>query len=147
MLTKIVPQQDGGLSLDRLMQRIDKRTRVIALSAVMFATGFRNDLQAVGQICRERGIYFVVDGIQALGALPIDVQACNIDVLATGSQKWLMAAPGSGFLYMRQELIDDLQPGGVCRHLKHGRFRELPRLQFHAAARRPTLQPRGRPTG
>lgn len=111
VLTKIVPQHNGGLDIDRLVDRIDKRTRVIALSAVMFATGFRNDLQAVGAICRERGIYFVVDGIQALGALPIDVQACNIDFLAAGSQKWLMGAPGSGFLYCRQEIVDDLEPG------------------------------------
>ena len=84
VLTKMVPQRAGGLDLDLLTQRIDRRTRVIALSAVMFATGFRNDLEAVGKLCSERGIYFVVDGIQALGALPIDVQACKIDFLIVG---------------------------------------------------------------
>ena len=111
ILTKFVPQRNGGLDLDLLVSRIDARTRVIALSTVMFATGFRNDVDAVGQLCKERGIYLVVDGIQSLGALPFDVQAANVDFLACGSQKWLMGPIGGGFLYMRRELVDDLVPG------------------------------------
>lgn len=111
VLTKVVPQRDGGLDLNVLEQRIDKRTRVIALSTVMFATGFRNDITAVGQLCKDRGIYFVVDGIQSLGAFSLDVQACHIDFLACGAQKWLLSTPGNGFLYCRRELIDDLVPG------------------------------------
>jgi selenocysteine lyase/cysteine desulfurase len=111
VLTKMVPQHNGGLDLDVLEQRIDQRTRVIALSTAMFASGFRNDIAAVGQLCQERGIYFVVDAIQTLGAFPLDVQACNIDFLACGSQKWLLSTSGSGFLYCRKELLDDLQPG------------------------------------
>lgn len=111
ILTKVVPQRDGGLDLNLLEQRIDKQTRVIALSTVMFATGFRNDIEAVGHLCRERDIFFVVDGIQSLGAFPMDVQACNIDFLAAGSQKWLLSAPGCGFLYCRNELLNILVPG------------------------------------
>jgi selenocysteine lyase/cysteine desulfurase len=111
VLTKVVPQREGGLDLEVLEQRIDGRTRVIALSTVMFATGFRNDVEAVGQICHERDISFVVDGIQSLGAFPLDVQTCHIDFLASGSQKWLLSAPGSGFLYCRGERIDELEPG------------------------------------
>lgn len=111
VLVKWVPQHEGGLDLDRLAARIDPRTRVIAVSTVMFATGYKNDIAAVGALCRERGIYFVVDGIQSLGAFPLDVQACHIDVLAAGSQKWLLSPPGGGFLYCRHELLDDLQLG------------------------------------
>ncbi|NJN16099.1 MAG: aminotransferase class V-fold PLP-dependent enzyme [Oscillochloris sp.] len=111
VLTKVVPQRNGGLDLDLLTARIDARTRVIALSTVMFATGFRNDLEAVGRICKERGIYFAVDGIQSLGVLPMDVQACNIDFLAAGSQKWLLSAPGAGLLYVRRERLAELEPG------------------------------------
>ncbi|NJN68371.1 MAG: aminotransferase class V-fold PLP-dependent enzyme [Chloroflexaceae bacterium] len=111
VLTKVVPQHDGGLDLKVLEQRIDGRTRVIALSTVMFATGFRNDIEAVGRLCHERGISFVVDGIQSLGAFPLDVQSSHIDFLAAGSQKWLLSAPGSGFLYCRRERLDDLVPG------------------------------------
>jgi selenocysteine lyase/cysteine desulfurase len=111
VLTKFVPQHNGGLDIRLLEQRIDRRTRVIALSTVMFATGFRNDIAAVGKLCKERGITFVVDGIQSLGAFPLDVQASHIDFLATGGQKWLLAAPGIGFLYCNPQRMDELVPG------------------------------------
>lgn len=111
VLTKFVPQRDGGLDVAVLEQRIDRRTKVIALSTVMFATGFRNDIARVGQLCHERGITFVVDAIQSLGAFPMDVQANHIDFLAAGSQKWLMSLGGCGFLYAKQERLDELVPG------------------------------------
>lgn len=111
ILTKWAPQRNGGLDLDVLASRIDSHTRVVSLSTAMFSTGFRNDIAAVGALCRERGIYFVVDGIQTLGAFDLDVRACAIDFLACGSQKWLLGAPGGGFLYCRHELLDELQPG------------------------------------
>lgn len=111
VLTKFVPQKDGGLDLDLLSSRIDSHTRVIAMSTVVFATGFRNDMVALGKLCQERGIFFVVDGIQSLGALPFDVQAANVDFLAAGSQKWLLGPIGAGFLYVRRELLDKLVAG------------------------------------
>jgi len=111
VLTKIVPAHNGGLDLDLLQSRIDSHTRVIAMSTVVFATGFRNDIAGVGRICKERGIFLVVDGIQSLGALPFDVQAANVDFLAAGSQKWLLGPIGGGFLYVRRELLDDLVAG------------------------------------
>lgn len=111
VLTKVVPQHAGGLDLDRLVVRIDGRTRAIALSTAMFATGFRNDMAAVGALCRERNLFFVVDAIQTLGAFPINVEACHIDFLACGSQKWLLSTAGAGFLYCRRERMDELQSG------------------------------------
>jgi cysteine desulfurase/selenocysteine lyase len=111
VLTKFVPPRAGGLDLDLLVSRIDSHTRAIAMSTVVFATGFRNNLVEVGKLCKERDIFFVVDGIQSLGALPFDVQAANVDFLAAGSQKWLLGPIGAGFLYVRRELIDRLVPG------------------------------------
>jgi len=111
VLTKVVPSHDGGLDLDLLVSRMDNHTRAVAMSTVVFATGFRNNLIALGQLCKERGIFFVVDGIQSLGALPFDVRAANVDFLACGSQKWLLGPPGGGFLYVRRELLDELAPG------------------------------------
>ena len=111
VLTKIVPAHNGGLDLDLLQSRIDSHTRVIAMSTVVFATGFRNDIDGVGRICKERGIFLVVDGIQSLGALPFDVQAANVDFLAAGSQKWLIGPIGGGFLYVRRELLNELVAG------------------------------------
>ena len=111
VLAKFVPSKDGGLDLNLLESRIDSHTQAIALSTVQFATGFRNDIVAAGKLAKERGLYFVVDGIQSLGALPMDVQAANIDFLACGSQKWLLGPLGGGFLYVRKELLDELVAG------------------------------------
>lgn len=111
VLVKWVPQHAGGLDLNRLEARIDGRTRAIALSTAMFATGFRNDMAAVGALCRKHDLFFVVDAIQTLGALPLDVEACQIDFVACGSQKWLLSAAGAGFLYCRRERLPQLQGG------------------------------------
>ncbi len=111
ILTKLVPTREGGVDLDALVARIDNRTRVVCLSTAMFSTGHHTDIAAVGALCRDRGLYFVVDCIQTLGAFALDVQTCGIDFLACGSHKWLLSTPGSGFLYCRHELLDELQPG------------------------------------
>jgi selenocysteine lyase/cysteine desulfurase len=83
---------------------------VFALSAVQFASGFCADLARFGRFCGERGIFFVVDAIQALGQVEIDVREARIDVLATGGHKWLCAPFGTGFAYVRRELQDRLRP-------------------------------------
>jgi cysteine desulfurase/selenocysteine lyase len=83
---------------------------VFALSAVQFATGWHADLARFGSVCRERGIWFVVDAIQALGCVPLDVRAAKIDVLATGGHKWLCGPFGTGFAFVREELVERLEP-------------------------------------
>ncbi len=116
--TRIVPHRRGGLDLETLRMAVSERTRVVAVSSVEFLSGYRTDLQAIGAFCRERGIYFVVDGIQSLGVIPMDVRACSIDLLATGGPKWLLGPRGQGFLFCRREIIPDIRPvltgaGGV----------------------------------
>ncbi|MCW8131459.1 MAG: aminotransferase class V-fold PLP-dependent enzyme [Planctomycetota bacterium] len=81
---------------------MDKRTRAVALSFVNFATGFRADLAAVGKRCRARGIFFFVDAIQGLGALPLNVEAMQIDGLAADGHKWLCGPEGQAILYIRE---------------------------------------------
>jgi cysteine desulfurase / selenocysteine lyase len=89
-----------------LLERLERGdVGVCAVSAVQFASGYRAGLEAIGRVCAERGILFVVDAIQALGAVPLDVRACRIDVLASGGQKWLCAPFGTGFVYVREELL------------------------------------------
>jgi selenocysteine lyase/cysteine desulfurase len=107
---RCVPHDGGGLTIDRLEAHADEHTRVVAVSSVEFLTGFRTDLAALGNWCRKHDAYLVVDGIQSLGALPVDVRAYQIDFLSCGGPKWLMGPAGQGFLYCRQELIDHLQP-------------------------------------
>lgn len=107
---RIIPAVDGGLTLEGLLPYVDDRTRVIAASAIQFFSGHRTNLAAIGAFCRERGILFVVDAIQSIGHMVTDVQAMNIDVLASGGQKSLLALPGTGVLYVRAEVAERLQP-------------------------------------
>ncbi len=107
---RLVPADEGGLTLQALLPYVDERTRVIAASAIQFFTGHRTNLAAIGAYCRERGILFVVDAIQAIGHMGIDVQEMKIDVLASGGQKSLLSVPGIGLLYVRNEVAETLQP-------------------------------------
>lgn len=93
--------------------KIQPRTRLLSISQVQFLTGQRVDLYALGQLCREHQILFSVDAIQALGATNLDVQAMNIDFLASGGHKWLMGASGQGFVYIAPELLDRLSSAMV----------------------------------
>ncbi|MFO0879321.1 MAG: aminotransferase class V-fold PLP-dependent enzyme [Gemmataceae bacterium] len=108
-----VPSRAGRVDLDDLRAAMDARTRVVTLSFVEFATGFRNDLDAVGQLCRERGALFCVDAIQGLGAFDLDVSRLPIDCLAADGHKWLLGPEGAGIFWIRREWIDRLRPVGV----------------------------------
>lgn len=102
---------DGGVDESALCDAVaDPRVRVLALSWVGFADGYRCDLERLGRACRDAGKYFVVDAIQGLGVAPLDVRACNIDILACGAQKWLLSPWGTAFTYVRSELVTELEP-------------------------------------
>ena len=109
-----VPCVDGLPDEEALLRAIDRpRVKVLTTSWVSFATGFRVDLARLGAACRERGIWFVVDAIQGLGALTLDVGRLPIDILACGAQKWLTSPWGTGFVYVRPELVQQLEPQAV----------------------------------
>jgi selenocysteine lyase/cysteine desulfurase len=108
-----VPSRGSRLLLDDVWAALDGRTRVVSLSFVEFASGFRNDLAAIGGLCRERGILFCVDAIQGLGVFPIDVQQLPIDFLSADGHKWLLGPEGLGVFYARREMVERLHPVGV----------------------------------
>ena len=120
---RMAPAIGGGLTLEELEPLVNARTRVVAASAIQFFTGHRTNLAAIGAFCRERDIFFVVDAIQAIGHMAFDVQAMNVDVLATGGQKSLLAAPGTGFLYVRDAVAERLRPRligpNACQDYEH----------------------------
>ena len=87
--------------------------KAVAISWVEFSSGYRFDLEAIGAECRRRGIFFIVDAIQGLGPARLDVHRCQIDVLACGAQKWLISPWGTGFTFVRRDLITKLEPGFV----------------------------------
>jgi len=108
-----VPSRGSRVSFDDVRAAVDSRTRVVALSFVEYASGYRNDLDAIGSFCRERGVYFFVDAIQGLGVFPLDVTKTPVDFLAADSHKWLLGPEGSGIFWIRKDLIDLLHPIGV----------------------------------
>jgi selenocysteine lyase/cysteine desulfurase len=105
----------GVFDVDMLLRELELRPRVRALTVswVGFSDGVRVDLSALGAACRERGIYFIVDAIQGLGPLTLDLGAMHVDILACGAQKWLLSPWGSGFVYVRRELVGELEPHDV----------------------------------
>jgi len=105
-----VPDEKGRVPFDRLAEAIDRRTRLVTISAVQWCNGFRIDLTRLGELCQERGVLLFVDAIQALGVHPIDVRAMNIDFLAAGGHKWLCAPEGTGIFYCKRELIGHIKP-------------------------------------
>jgi len=94
-----------------LLERLrDPRVRVLATSFVQFSNGYRADLKKLGAAARANGTYLVVDAIQGIGNSVLDVQETPVDILACGGQKWLLSPWGSGFVYVRKELIAMLEP-------------------------------------
>ncbi len=106
----LIPHERGVVTVESIERSLTPQTRLLTLSWVQFLSGFRADLAAVGRLCRERGVLFCVDAIQGLGAFRLDVEACGIDFLACGGQKWLLATQGSGFLYLTEALQARLTP-------------------------------------
>jgi selenocysteine lyase/cysteine desulfurase len=99
---------EGRITAEMLAAACTARTRCVTVSSVQFSNGYRVDLAELGRFCRERGIYFHVDGIQSLGMLRCDVRKMGIDFLSTGGHKWLLGPVGTGFFYCRRELLDEL---------------------------------------
>ncbi|HEX5004664.1 MAG TPA: aminotransferase class V-fold PLP-dependent enzyme [Gemmatimonadales bacterium] len=94
-----------------LLERMaDPRVRVVAVSLVQFSNGYRVDLDRLSKRARATDTYLVVDAIQGLGAVPVDLAATPVDLLACGGQKWLLSPWGSGFVYVRKELMTVVDP-------------------------------------
>ena len=106
--------EDNSIDLEAMEHLIDHNTRVLAIAAVRFNSGFRPDLATIGRMAHEKGALFVVDAAQAAGMIPIDVEKDQIDVLAGCGFKWLLGMHGTGFLYVSKRaigMIDPILPG------------------------------------
>ena len=111
--TRLVACPEGFLAEDDLIAACDTKTRALAVSWVQWGTGQRMDLEKLGAFCKARGIWFVVDVIQGLGALECDLSACGADIAAGGCHKWLLAPAGIGPLYVKPERLSELLPTNV----------------------------------
>lgn len=104
----------GVIDTESILAALDgPNVRALGVSWVGFASGACVDLKVLGDACRERNIYFVVDAIQGLGPLTVDLSAIQVDIFACGAQKWLLSPWGSGFVYVRDALIRELEPHDV----------------------------------
>ena len=104
---------DGAVTPEAVEEAIGPRTRLVAVSSVQFASGHRTDVDAIGQLCRDRDVLFVVDAIQQAGAFPLDVNASGIHAMAACSHKWMLGLLGIGFLYVDRDLLPNLRPALV----------------------------------
>jgi selenocysteine lyase/cysteine desulfurase len=111
--TRAIASRGNRIAIDDLRSAIDDRTRVVSLSAVEFASGYRNHLAAIGEFCRSKGVFFCVDAIQALGMIPFDLAKLPIDALAADGHKWLLGPEGAGLFWLRREWLDRFHPIGV----------------------------------
>jgi cysteine desulfurase/selenocysteine lyase len=109
---EMVPMVGRAVNEEEILARVahDPRVKGVALSWVSFWSGYRIDVVRMGAACRANGIWFAVDAIQGLGACTIDVNAAQVDILSTGAQKWLCSPWGTGFAYVRRDLIAQLEP-------------------------------------
>jgi len=103
---------DDGMTtpLGRMLEAIDRDTRLVVVSHVAFLSSFVQDLRAIVDRAHEVGAMVVGDLYQSAGTLPIDVKRLEIDFATGGSVKWLCGGPGAGYLYVRRDLWDKLEP-------------------------------------
>lgn len=95
--------------LEDLEERLKQGgVRMVAATSANFGTGFRQDMEAIGKLCKEYNALFCVDAIQTLGAFPMDVKRCHIDFLSADSHKWLLGPEGSAIFYCAKDKLDCL---------------------------------------
>jgi kynureninase len=106
-----VPSDDGiTISLDRFLEAIDEETLLVPFSHVLFKSGFLQNARAITERAHEVGAMVVLDAYQSAGTVPFSVKDLNVDFATGGSVKWLCGGPGAGYLYVRPDLHQQLQP-------------------------------------
>jgi selenocysteine lyase/cysteine desulfurase len=109
-----VPSDDGiGVDPARWAEYVDERTALVATSHVFYGTGYVQDLAPIAKAARDAGALFLVDGYQAAGQLPVDPRAFDADVYVAGPLKWLLGGPGLAYLWVREEVVQTLNPTTV----------------------------------
>lgn len=113
---RIVPEGPGGtVDTEAMIAAMDDRTTIMSCPSVSFAPGFRSDLHRLGEACRKRGVFFLVDGIQSAGILHHDLSNEPVDAYVTSASKGLLGAYGIGFLYLSDLWRDRMEPAYLSR--------------------------------
>jgi selenocysteine lyase/cysteine desulfurase len=104
------PEPDGRILPERFEKAIDERTALVCCTAISYRTGYRLDVAEVARLAHGNGALCLADSYQAVGAIPLDVRALDVDFLTTGTVKYLLASSGLAFMYVRRELHERLLP-------------------------------------
>lgn len=110
---RLCREMNGRVDIDELISMIDSGTKLVAVSAVQYASGFKADLERIGRAARNADALFTVDIIQGLGAMGFDLPAQFVDIAAGASHKWLCAPEGCGILYMSDRARERVEPAFV----------------------------------
>jgi selenocysteine lyase/cysteine desulfurase len=114
-LRVVVPKPDGEIDADAMIAAIDRHTRLMTCASVTFAPGHRTDVRRLGETCRERDVFLLVDGVQSAGILQHDLTAELVDGFVTSTSKGLLGLYGFGFLYASPKWLDRLEPAYLSR--------------------------------
>ncbi len=129
VVLRLVQPEQGRVSYESIVSALSSRTRVVAVSFVDYLSGFRLNLEKLGQACAAHGCLLFVDAIQGLGAFPLDVKAAQIAGLAADGHKWLLGPEGAGVLYVNRQVMERVTPTEVgwwgVRHWADFTKREL----------------------
>lgn len=110
---RVVPRRDGRVLVDDLLEQIDDRTQLIAVSWIGYASGFRIDLERLVEQAHERGVLVFLDAIQGLGIYPLDLKTCDVDFLSADGHKWLLGPEGAGVAVIRKRHLERLRCDSV----------------------------------
>ncbi len=113
---KVLKQKNGEIPITDYEKAIDDNTAAVSLDYVSWINGCREDIKAVTEIAHSHGALMLVDAFHALGVMPVDAHKLGVDVLTAGMYKWLMGPHGTAFLYVKGDLLEQLEPGTVGWH-------------------------------
>ena len=111
----VPPLASGAIDEDGLIAAIDGNTRILTVASATFAPGHRSNLARLGEACRNRDVFLLVDGVQTAGIMHHDLEAEQVDGFATSTSKGLLGIYGFGFLYVSPRWIDRLKPAYLSR--------------------------------
>ena len=99
-----------AIKLEQFREAINEKTALVATSRVFFNSGYVQNVEEIGRICRSEGVLLLLDDYQGCGQLPIDVSKTMVDILLTGGLKWLLGGPGISYMYVNKDIVDRLNP-------------------------------------